>query len=435
LLDSLLQEKIMAGLTVRGGMPLLKIPAGSAGAISVSQQYSSEVKTRDINLAAMKRGRGGRSSFSGDVVTVFGANGLIGRGVANRLGKNGSQMIFPYRGDHYKMMRLKVVGDLGQVLFCPIDLKDEDSIRKAVSRSNIVINLIGRGIETKNFSYSDVNITGPERIARICREMGVKRLVHMSHVNASPNPETAFLSNGSEFLKTKYEGELAVRNEFPDATIFRCSDVFGQQDTFVNTIFSMLSRNGFRGVPLYLKGNYTVKQPVWMSDVAEGIMNSLCDPAAVGETYEAIGPERFTMNELVRYMYEMSGRTNEEWNFHITELMLDPTAFMKAYFAQKTPFGGNRVFHQFGLDSLERMSISDNVQNLPNLTDLGVTLHTVEQKMGWELAPRNAFGYYYYDTPEDMPKVKPAAPISFSEERALKMKRENGLLNIIPGLA
>jgi hypothetical protein len=57
----------------------------------------------------MKRGRGGRSSFSGDVVTVFGANGLVGRGVANRLGKNGSQMVFPYRGDHYKMMRLKVI--------------------------------------------------------------------------------------------------------------------------------------------------------------------------------------------------------------------------------------------------------------------------------------------------------------------------------------
>ena len=38
-------------------------------------------------------------------------------------------MILPYRGDHYKMMRLKVAGDLGQVLFCPFELGDEDSIR------------------------------------------------------------------------------------------------------------------------------------------------------------------------------------------------------------------------------------------------------------------------------------------------------------------
>jgi len=422
-------------LTARGSLPLLKLPSGSAGSMALTQQYSSEVKARDINLASMKRGRGGRSSFSGDVVTVFGANGLIGRGVANRLGKNGSQMIFPYRGDHYKMMRLKVVGDLGQVLFCPFALKDEDSIRKAVSRSNIVINLIGRGIETKNFSYADVNITGPERIARICREMGVQRLVHMSHVNASPNPETVFLKNGSEFLKTKYEGELAVKNEFPDVTIFRCSDVYGQQDTFINTIFSVLSRNGYRGMPLYLKGKYTVKQPVHMSDVVSGIMNSLYDPAAVGETYEAVGPQKFTMNELVRYMYELTGRTPEEWNFHINELMFDPTAFMKAYFAQKTPFGGNRVFHQYGLDPLERLSMCDNVQGLPDLTDLGVNPSTIEKKMPWELRPRNAFGYYFYETVEEMPVIKPPVPITFSEDRAIRIQRQNGIFNLVPGLA
>ena len=47
--------------------------------------------------------------YLGDVVTVFGGSGFLGRGVANRLGKNGSQIIFPYRGDHYKMMRLKVL--------------------------------------------------------------------------------------------------------------------------------------------------------------------------------------------------------------------------------------------------------------------------------------------------------------------------------------
>ncbi len=76
------------------------------------------------------------------------------------------------------------MGDLGQVLFCPFELKDEDSIRRAVQHSTIVINLIGRGIETSNFSFEDVNIRGPAAIARICREMGVKRLVHMSSINA-----------------------------------------------------------------------------------------------------------------------------------------------------------------------------------------------------------------------------------------------------------
>jgi len=425
----------MAGLTVRGGLPLLKLPSGSLGAVAASQPLSSEVSPRELNVATMKRGRGGRSSFSGDVVTVFGASGLIGRGIANRLGKNGSQMIFPYRGDHYKMMRLKVVGDLGQVLFCPFELKDEDSIRHAVKHSNIVINLIGRGYETSNFSYTDVNVNGPATIAKVCREMGVQRLVHMSSINARAQPETAFMSKGSEWLRTKHAGELAVRDQFPDATIFRCSDVYGQADQFISLVFSHLSRNGMHGFPLYLKGKYTVKQPVHMSDVATGIMNSLHDPEALGQTFEAVGPERFTMHELITYMYAQTSRTSETWDFHISELMLDPVAFIKTFLVSKSPFGGTRVFNQLSLDTLERMSISDESEGYPDLTDLGVKLSTVYSKMPWELKPRDLYSYYQYETVEEQPIVKPPTALTFSEERLLKDQRAKGLLNLVPGLA
>jgi NADH dehydrogenase (ubiquinone) 1 alpha subcomplex subunit 9 len=421
----------MAGLTVRGGLPLLKLPSGSlAGANIAAQPYSSEVKPR-LNLAAMKRGKGGRSSFSGDVVTVFGSSGFVGRGVANRLGKNGSQIIFPYRGDHYKMMRLKVVGDLGQVLFCPFELMNEDSIRHAVSRSNIVINLIGRGIETKNFSYKDVNVTGPAKIAKICREMGVKRLVHMSSINARAEPETAFMSKGSAWLRTKYEGELAVREEFPDATIFRAADMYGQKDTFINQMFDGSRRVGSQ-IPLFMKGHYTVKQPVFWSDVVSGIMNSLYDPNAIGQTYEAVGPDRFTMHELTRYMFEQSNRTEEEWNLQITELMLEPRVFAKAFLTGIIPFGGVSFFNQLNIDCLERMSISDESEGLPNLTDLGVKLTRVADKMPSELLPRNRFGYLVIDDLTDMPKVNPPTTIRFDEERALQMQRGKGFLNFLP---
>ncbi|RVE47389.1 hypothetical protein evm_007988 [Chilo suppressalis] len=208
-------------LTKHGAMGLVYIP---------SAQYSSEVKP---NLAAYKRGTGGRSSFNGIVATVFGCTGFVGRYVCNKLGKIGSQMILPYRCDFYDAQRLKVCGDLGQVLFSPFDLRDEESIAKAVRYSNVVINLIGRDYETKNFKYKDVHVDGARRLARICREMGVERFIHLSYLNAEENPKPLVLSKPSMYKISKFQGECAVREEFPTATIIRASDIYGSEDRFL----------------------------------------------------------------------------------------------------------------------------------------------------------------------------------------------------------
>lgn len=45
----------------------------------------NEVKS--LRLTDMRRGGGGRSSFSGIVATVFGAQGFVGAATVNRLGK------------------------------------------------------------------------------------------------------------------------------------------------------------------------------------------------------------------------------------------------------------------------------------------------------------------------------------------------------------
>ena len=175
------------------------VDGGHYDEVHVEPRRRSTMAKDGINLANMKRGSGYRSSFSGQVATIFGGTGMVARGVTNRLGKTGTQMIIPYRGEPYFYQRLKVCGDLGQVLFTPFELKDEESIKNAMKYSDIVINLIGREYETMNYKFEDVNVKGPALLAKCAREMGVKRFVHISSINARENPEVSTVWKFQDF--------------------------------------------------------------------------------------------------------------------------------------------------------------------------------------------------------------------------------------------
>ncbi|XP_013185874.1 NADH dehydrogenase [ubiquinone] 1 alpha subcomplex subunit 9, mitochondrial [Amyelois transitella] len=375
---------------------------GSMGIVYIkSAQYSSDGKP---NLAAYKRGTGGRSSFNGIVATVFGCTGFVGRYVCNKLGKIGTQMILPYRCDFYDAQRLKVCGDLGQVLFTPFDLRDEESIAKAVRYSNVVINLIGRDYETKNFKYMDVHVEGPRRIARICREMGVERLIHVSYLNASANPKPLLLKKPSMYKISKYLGECAVKEEFPTATVLRASDIYGSEDRFLRVFGQILRING-QFLPLYKNGLETVKQPVFVSDVAQGIVNAMRDPDTRCQIYQAVGPKRYLLADLVDWFFKLM-RKDENWGYKRYDMKYDPIFFplkvaMVNMLSPAYPFGG---LHWEGL---EKESTTDVVTTkLPTLEDLGVNLTHIEDQAPWELKPFRAY-QYYMDQVGEFPKPDP----------------------------
>ncbi|KAL7645115.1 UNVERIFIED_CONTAM: hypothetical protein RMT77_003493 [Armadillidium vulgare] len=355
-----------------------------------SRSSSDDVRfLTSVDPSSMKKGRGGRSSFSGVVATVFGATGFMGRVLCNRLGKTGTQMIIPYRGDYYFVKHLKLMGDLGQVMFLPYNLLDEDSIRKAVKYSNAVINLVGRDYESRNFDFHKVHVEGARRIARISKEMGVEKFIHMSALNSNVEHEGYMKEGGSGFLRTKGESEDAVKEYYPDAIIFRPSDCWGQHDRFL-FYYCRYFRYSWKAMPLPYSGKGIFKQPVYVGDVCNGIVNALYDHQAVGHTFEAIGPRRYELCELVDWFNRVM-RRDGEWNYHRTDFRWSPFARLKVRLNDHNP---SNPITNFCSDKVEREAVTDTVLDLPNLEDLGVTLTLLEDRIKYELKQFQFEAYY-----------------------------------------
>jgi uncharacterized protein YbjT (DUF2867 family) len=81
----------------------------------------------------------------------------------------------------------------------------------------------------RNFTFDDVHVHGPGRIAKVSASVGVPRLVHVSHLNASP-------TSTSQFYRSKAAGETVVREAFPAATIVRPGPMFGHEDKFLTNM-------------------------------------------------------------------------------------------------------------------------------------------------------------------------------------------------------
>ena len=58
----------------------------------------------------------------------------------------------------------------------------------------------------------------------------------------------------------------------------------------MNILVVMFSgRRAGNRLPLWKKGTQTIKQPVFVSNVAEGVFNAMNDPTAVGKNFDAVG--------------------------------------------------------------------------------------------------------------------------------------------------
>ncbi len=286
-------------------------------------------------------------------ILLVGGSGFIGSHVAARLASQNFQLTIPTR----RRERARHVVLLPMADVVETTLATDAELDGLVSGCAAVVNLVGvlhsRWGEPYGPDFAAAHVTLPQRLVDACRRTGVRRLVHVSALGVGDDASTL----PSMYLRSKADGERAVRASGLDWTILRPSVVFGADDRFLN-VFARLMRL----VPVMPVARAQTRfQPVYVGDVAQAIVNALARGETVGKTYELAGPEVFTLGELVRLVGRWSGCERPVWELPYT------LGQLQASILEHMP--GTPLMSR---DNFDSMAI-DNVASGPIAPELGIT--------------------------------------------------------------
>jgi uncharacterized protein YbjT (DUF2867 family) len=219
-------------------------------------------------------------------VTVLGGSGFVGSSVVARLDQAGYQVkVLTRRREQAKHLIL-----LPNVHVVESDIHDQATLKAQLQGSDVVINLIGILHQTSDNGFEKMHHQFPRRVAQLCEELNIPRLLHMSALQAS-------VSAPSEYLRSKAAGDQAVL-EFSKklhVTIFRPSVIFGTRDRFINLFAKLI-----QAIPVLALAMPQAKfQPIWVEDVASTMVNAVDEPATYGKTYELGGPAIMTLQQIM----------------------------------------------------------------------------------------------------------------------------------------
>jgi uncharacterized protein YbjT (DUF2867 family) len=231
-------------------------------------------------------------------VLILGGTGFVGRHLCELLHRRGIEMTVPTR----RTRNAAAIQMLPMVFVRQASVHDEATLHALVAEHDAAVNLVAilQGDEAA-FERAHVELAG--KIARACEATGKRRVVHVSALGADArNPDAL----PSMYLRSKSRGEQVLRAAPLALTVLRPSVIFGEGDRFLNVFAALQKMAPF--VPL--AGAHAHFQPVWVQDVAAAIVQCLTDEHGTsGQTYEACGPDVFTLKQLVQLAANYSGVT------------------------------------------------------------------------------------------------------------------------------
>lgn len=232
-----------------------------------------------------------------DNICILGGTGFVGSQLASRLAGSGCNVkILTRRRERRRDLLVLPTASIVQT-----NVYDPEQLAEMVRGCDAVINLVGilneSGFDGSGFQRAHVELA--QTVVQACQKAGVRRLLHMSALNADEN-------GPSHYLRTKGQAETLVHNQDQlDVTSFRPSVIFGPQDSFINRFATLLQMSPLV-FPLACPDARFA--PVYVGDVVDAFVAALDDHSTHGQRVSLCGPREYTLREIVEYTAKTMGQ-------------------------------------------------------------------------------------------------------------------------------
>lgn len=233
------------------------------------------------------------------MILVSGGTGVVGAGVTSELLRRGKTVAVMGR-DRAKVTRrfanMPVDARAG-------DVRSIDSLRRAFEGISVVINAVqfpNSPIENKRkgYTFEEIDYKGTLNQITAAKDAGVQRFINVSGAGTAADSD-------KHWFVYKWRAEEALRSSGLTYVIIRPTWVFGPDDVAINRFLGYANVLPF--LPSFGDGKQLM-QPVFIDDLSRVLADAVDKREADNQTFDLGGPERMSMDDVVRTALEVAGK-------------------------------------------------------------------------------------------------------------------------------
>lgn len=213
-------------------------------------------------------------------IAIAGANGFVGRNIREFLSHNKIAVTSLTRGKHRP---LKYETNIRYS-----DL-DQQSLIAKLENCDVLVHLIGKGAQSADATYEDVNVELTKKIVRLCKNAKIRKIIYISGLGVSKS--TTF-----GYFISKLKAEQEIIESGLDYTILRASYIIGNNDPLTKNLNKQI-KSGSIIIPG--SGSYRL-QPISVNDVAKVILASITNKQFSNKIVDLVGPQTITFERFVK---------------------------------------------------------------------------------------------------------------------------------------